>query len=416
MFFAWAVVLAVSGEPGACGALPMKASTPWAGFHEMDLPLRTTVFLNFNGGYIAHPILALENGDNSAENRSTLAPFEGVDYPAYAGGEQNAVATAQAVQSDLDPFGVRVEYLERPNPRLPYTMVMMGGEPELVETNEQFSGVAPIDCTLDNTRHIVYAFNDEGTVPEQANIVSHEFGHAWGLDHALGSDEIMSYAGVSDDKVFTDECRGYCTTDCSNGAILCTERHEEFCPEGEQNATAELLHIFGGPDLDTQAPTAAFVEPADGAMLEEGSDLSIEAQIEDEFGNFGWDLTIERDGEIWYEGADYSGIPSWLFASPESGQYTLTLTAEDHADHVATAQITVTIGEAEAGSSGGAGETTAADGMEADTGADEESDDGSLPQDDDEEGEGGCSCRQGTPGDPWLAFVILFAWPRRRAK
>lgn len=411
MLSVWALTLVVSGEPGACGAVPIKASTSWAGFHEMDLPLRTTVFLNFNGGYIAHPILALDSRDNSAEDRSTLAPLEGVDFPPYAGGEQNAVATAQAVQADLDPFGVRVVYLERPNPRLPYTMVMMGGEPELVETDAQFSGVAPIDCTLDNTRHIAYAFNDEGTTAEQANIVSHEFGHAWGLDHALGSDELMSYAGVSDDKSFTAECRGYCRTECSNGAIVCTERHEEFCPEGEQNATAELLHIFGGPDLDTEAPTVAFLEPADGAMLEEGDDLVVEAQIDDEFGNFGWDLTIERDGEVWYEGADYSGIPSWFFASPEPGQYTLILTAEDHADHVTTAELSVTIGSAEAGSSD-VGETTAADTTGSDTEAEEESDDGELPQDEEQDG---CSCRQSPTARPWL-LLFLLAWPRRRAK
>ena len=405
------LTLAVSGETPACGAVPMKASTPWAGFHESELPLRTTVFLNFNGGYIAHPILALDNRDNSAEDRSILVPLEGVDFPAYAGGEQNAVATVQAVQADLDPFGVRVMYLERPNPRLPYTMVMMGGEPDLVDTNDQFSGVAPIDCTLDNTRHIVYAFNDEGTPAEQANIVSHEFGHAWGLDHALGPDELMSYAGVSGDKGFTDECRDYCITSCSNGAILCTERHEEFCPAGQQNAVAELLHIFGGSDLDTEPPTVAFMEPVDGAMLDAGADLVIEAEIGDDFGNFGWDLTIERDGEAWYEGADYSGIPSWYFAAPQPGEYRLILTAEDHADHVTTAEITVTIGAPEAGTSDGAGETTTDDNLESESGSDEDSD-GGLPAQD--EPDDGCSCRYNSAPSPWLLVIPVLL--RRRSK
>ena len=44
-----------------------------------------------------------------------------------SGGEERAIAVAQAVQADFAEMAVRVVYLERPPKRLPYVMIMMGG-------------------------------------------------------------------------------------------------------------------------------------------------------------------------------------------------------------------------------------------------------------------------------------------------
>src|SRR5688572_18108721 len=165
----------------ACGAVPVSGNVPIAHAHDDAVPRRATVYLNFSGGYIGHPFQQLDGIDNSAEDLSWLVPLEGLDFPAYVGTEQTAIAVAQAVEVDLAPYAVRVLYLERPAARVPYTMVMMGGSPGLLDLDVPYSGVAPIDCALETMRHVVYVFNGEGEEVDQANTVTHEIAHAWGI-------------------------------------------------------------------------------------------------------------------------------------------------------------------------------------------------------------------------------------------
>ena len=385
---------------GPCATAAVEPSAGGGRVPEGEGPLRTTVYINFNGGELRNAFTQLAIEDNSAEDLSYLIPGSRLTIPPYTGGEQLASAAAQAAEADLAPFGIRVVYLERPPKRLPYTMVMFGGEAASLELELDFSGYAPIDCELATLRHVAFAFNDEATdAAVQGNTISHEAGHTLGLDHALGDDELMSYSGDDNDKEFTDECRDYCTAECLNGAIVCPDRHEEFCPAGQQHAAAELRYAFGDGAPDTQPPQAMFVSPVEGENFRVGAGIRIEAEITDDFGGYGWELRIERDGEVVYDAPDYSGLPQWFLDDARAGAYTLTLTVEDHADHITEETLTFTVGRVDDEDETGGGDTTTGDALpdessSGDLGESGETDDSGDPDgtlDDD----GGCSCRAG---------------------
>jgi hypothetical protein len=63
-----------------------------------EFPRRGTVYMNYTGGKL------INGGENSAENQSSLA-LTGSTYPVYVGGEEKAVAVAQAVAADFAGAG-----------------------------------------------------------------------------------------------------------------------------------------------------------------------------------------------------------------------------------------------------------------------------------------------------------------------
>ena len=106
-------------------------------------------------------------GENSAENQSTLAR-SGHPFPVYGGGEERAIAVAQAVQADFAEMAVRVVYLERPPKRLPYVMIMMGGTYKDTSSGPA-GGVAPgADCEDNGLRNVCFAFVRNDSISTQA--------------------------------------------------------------------------------------------------------------------------------------------------------------------------------------------------------------------------------------------------------
>lgn len=392
-----------------------EPSPAWEDIEGNQYPRKHTVFLNFQGS----PLLA-GGPDNSAEDRSTLARWE--PYPAYTGGNNNALAIIQSVEEDLGPFGLRVKYLERPNKTVPYTMAMIGGSWTDINLDSPAGGVAPgADCEARGQRHVVYAFG-----LTSSSTVNQELAHAWGLDHIFGSDMIMSYQGTGN-KDFGTSCRTLCEEACQGpNSIGCNAIHQKYCPVGEQHDTVELNFVFGSNEPDTEPPVVDIVEPADGNTYPIGSSVPIVGDVADNYGGVGWKLYVWHNENIVIDEVDYERNLSWILSNAPEGTYRIRVEAEDHADHIVGKEVTITVtddapattgdpdteGDTDAMTDGGetAGPTSGDPTID---GTDSDSDTG-IDVD-----EGGCNCSvEHDPTSPLAAGLALFALlglRRRRA-
>ena len=427
-------------------------------------PRKHTMYLNFVGAMLV-------NGkDNSALNKSVLAG-NGF-YPAYTGGEQRAIAIAQAIQQDFSQFGVRVLYAERPDPILPYTMQMVGGSWRDTNLDSPAGGVAPGgDCGGLSQRHTVYTFagGSAGT-NSVSGTASQEAAHAWGLDHTLNCGSPMAYCG-SGDKAFSPNCDTLCEAQCQGpGSIFCPRQHEEFCAGGgAQNDVAEQSKFFGDNTPDVTPPVVDIMSPVDGQMLNAGDSIALKALVDDDYGGWGWRIIVEQDGQVAFDEIDFEqeyvdaeGLVSLNFNNLPVGVYTITIEALDHADQRTIESVTVGVGEAvppDPTTSGTTTDSSTSDGSTTDassttgTTASDASASGSgtsstgsgsvtgdttdasttvasgtsggnetdgLPLDATGEDDG-CACRadRGAPADGWLGLLSLAALPlltrRRRA-
>lgn len=411
-----------------------------------EYPRKHTLYMNFIGADLK------VGADNSALSKSTLA--KAGPYPVFTGGEQVAVAAAQQMAADVAAFGIEVVYAERPDPLVPYTMAMIGGSWTDTNLEDSAGGVAPgTDCGALGQRHVVYVFASGGWGSTQiANVTAQEAGHAWGLDHSLNCGSVMSYCGGGN-KSFSNACDGLCEDACQ-GPAGCRLFHEQFCGVGsdEQNEGAELMYLFGSDAPDLEAPSVEIVTPVDGEVLHEGDGIKLRAIVDDDFGGYAWKFHFEHDGEVIYDEIDFDREVDDQYRAAvnlvnlELGEYTLSVQARDHYDHVTTQTVTVHV-EPEAADDGASGPGTS-DGGAADGGTGDASDgtggfggdDDVGPSDDDDAadadsdgggsgtgggpdlGEGdaggneGCGCRQRRAGPIGaLALLALLAMRRRGA-
>ncbi|MEM9462262.1 MAG: MYXO-CTERM sorting domain-containing protein [Myxococcota bacterium] len=398
-------------------------------------PRKHTLYMNFVGGLL--------NGtgggrDNSAESISVLAIDQ--DYPMYAGGNQKAIAIAEATQADLANYGVRVVYLERPPQILPYTMAMIGGTWQDTNIDGPAGGVAPsADCGALNQRHVVYVFASGGQPATlAANTASQEAGHAWGLDHTLNCDSVMSYCGGIGDQSFSTTCDLLCEEQCQGpNTIGCRLAHEAICGEGSdrQNEGAELTYLFGGNEPDVQPPIVEIQEPEDGLEVPAGSDVPVRAFIEDDYGGMGWSTTIDKDGEVLLDEIDYfkdnigeDFRVAYNLSKLPAGVYTITVRAMDHAEQETVDTVTLYVGVEGGLDESGSGQGTGNDSTGSPPGGTagvltEGSDDDDGPGEsgqvgqDDEGSEQGCGCASDPRGGsaPWWMALGVAAFVRRRS-
>jgi hypothetical protein len=313
-----------------------EPSAAWEDIEGNQYPRKGTVFLNFNGGQLKI------GDDNSAESKSTLARHNH-NYPVFNGSEATALTLIQAVQEDMAKIGVRVVYLARPHKTVPYTMAMVGGSWTDTNISDPAGGVAPgTDCEDRDQRNVVYAFDG------QSATVSQEIAHAWGLDHTIGSDRIMSYQGGFN-KFFGDNCQPLCEEGCQGpGSIGCRLIHEVYCgvDSEAQNDLAELNKIFGDTTPDMEPPVVEIVEPKEDVVkVAVGSTVSVGGRVSDNYGGVGWKLTVVKDGMVAFDQVDYDRKLGWDFTNLPAGTYEVVLEAEDHADHVVTDKMTIIVGD-----------------------------------------------------------------------
>lgn len=301
-------------------------------------PKRHTVFLNFFGG-------EMSGGTNASLMQSPCIQGGGkIQYPQFLRTEQEALAIIQVFTDAMAPFGVRIAYEEAPPKHLPYSMVMMGGKPQVIGLPNGVLGVAcNLDCGDTWLRDTTFAFTEvAGDIQVLGTTALQEAAHAWGLDHIDGSDNIMYPYATNGKKVWADTCVPY---NDATGPIGCEYIHDEFCGEngGAQNDVAELMAFFGANTLDTVPPTVTLLSPEDGAIIEPGSDVLIEAEVTDDHEGFGWRMMIP---EADIEAPAYLKEKQWSI-SPPVGTYTIRVEALDHDGNIGFAEAVIHVGSPE---------------------------------------------------------------------
>ncbi|MBC8072221.1 MAG: hypothetical protein IAG13_28125 [Deltaproteobacteria bacterium] len=378
-----------------------------------DPPHYATIFLNFFGG-------ELSSGTNAAEMEAgCVGAGPPIQYPAYAGTEALALTMIQVFQNAMEPYAVRIAYEDPPPAHLPYSMVMMGGDPVDLGMD---SGILGVSCSSDCGdvwwRDSTFAFTEaSSSALTLGNTALQEAAHAFGLDHIDGSEHIMYPFGTSGAKIWATECTPY---NDATGGISCTYIHDEFCGEdsGMQNDDAELLAYFGPNAPDVDAPVVVINEPADGLEVASGTMISVKADVTDDHEGAGWRLRVvpEQGDELIQNAYDFA--TSWSFAVPD-GTYEIYVEAIDHDLNEGSDMVTVYVGSGapvdtsgDDGGSDGAGSTGVDDGS-----GDDEGDDGStgVDQDDDDTTQG-CACGITAPRVSTLALLVLVPLSRRRRR
>lgn len=392
-----------------------------------ETPRFATIYMNYLGGVLN------SGGENSAENISGIAR-SGHTYPVYGGGEARAIAAAQAVSADFEPWAVRVVYEVRPPKVLPYTMVMMGGHYSDT-TSGPAGGVAPLDCEDFGQRNVCYVFQNTSPAVIQANIASQEIGHTLGLGHTNASDSVMAtgYAPTqSGDLGFNDSCAETIAVQGQGAHCVGVNRCHCGVPDAQHDRNT-LFATFAAAGVDMVEPTIAITSPEDGTTFEPGTDVFIEVDPWDDVGGYGWQLTLsdEATGEVLGEAVDYDRALEFKLTGLPEGSYRATVLIQDHADHTATDEILFSVGDVAAGTSGGSGsggsdesggDETGTSGSASGTGND--ADTASSGADTDGDGVGqdvasdgdGCGCTSGGPTEApaFLLFSLPLFFLRRR--
>lgn len=382
-----------------------------------ETPRFHTVYLNFTGATL------MTGGENSAENISNIAR-SGHPFPVYGGGEERAIAAAQAVANDFEDWAVRVVYLERPPKVLPYTMVMIGGSYSDTTAGPS-GGVAPLDCEDFGQRNVCYAFQNNSPATTQANVISQEIGHTLGLGHTTAADSVMAFGYDTTnpgDLGFHDGCVP--TIQVAGQSAACVGVNKCHCGIGEeQDDKSTFFATFSPVGVDLVEPTISLLAPADGAVFPEGDTVRVEIEPWDDVGGYGWKILLENSaGELLVDQVDYLRAMVFDFTGLPPDVYTLTAHIQDHADHIVTDVVTFTVEGPEAlddsGGSEGSGSSTGADaGGSSDAGSGEagSGDDAGLDANANDEG---CACTTGEPsrnGESWLVGLVgLLGLLRRR--
>lgn len=387
-----------------------------------EFPRRGTIFMNYTGGKL------VSGGENSAENKSSLAKT-GSTYPVYLGGEEKAVAVAQAVAADFAELAVRVVYLKRPPKLLPYVMIMMGGR-YTDTTSGPAGGVAPgADCEDAGLRNVCYAFVKGSAITDQSNIASQEIGHTMGLGHTFGKDRVMAYGYDTNSNIdmgFGDVCSTVLIAEGQAG--YCAGVNKCHCGSDgkQQHDLNSLKAIYTAPGPDMVPPTISITSPEDGAVFPVGETIKVDVEPMDNFGGYGWELVVRQGDEVLAEVVDYELAQQFLVGGLPPGTYTFTARVQDHDDQVGEDLITVTVqgeggqtesdsdtpttSEGEGGSSGDPSDPSNPSDGSSGSGGSDSADTTSENADD------GCSCSEAPHGSTLapLALLGLLGLRRRR--
>lgn len=374
-------------------------AAPWD-----EPPHYATIYLNFFGG-------TLGSGTNAAEMQAGCVGPVDIDYPAFAGTNSSAMSMVQVFQSAMEPYAVRIAYESPPPAHLPYSMVMMGGDPTDIGMDPGILGVScSSDCGDVWWRDTTFAFTEaSSSALTLGNTALQEAAHAFGLDHIDGSEHIMYPFASGGQKIWSSACTPY---NDATGGISCTYVHDAFCGDdsGMQNDDAELLAFFGPNAPDVTAPEVTITEPADGSELPAGADVAVAAEVTDDHEGAGWRLVVTPEGADPLISNAYQFETSWQLADLPQGTYVIRVEAIDHDRNEGADEVTIYVGTdapADSTASGG-GSASSSGGSSGESGDDPTGDDGTgggTPQTGDDEG--GCACTVRTTARDVAPLALL---------
>ncbi len=334
------------------GAFPQQLPAPGA----LDGPDHTMalgdkiLFVNFDGADM--------NACNSGPQNNCSNLFFGTVLP-YSGDAAKRASVIQIVRTRLNDFGITVTDT-RPGSG-DYDMEMVG---DWAGVGDQgFAGVAPgpVDCFDNRGGQVSFTLEASGSSDGMSEIILQEVAHTWGLEHVDDQGDLLYPTTQGQNKIFKDECLTIVRLN-DNGSTspvnaTCNQMHSQFCSNNVQNSYQEMLALFGPGIPDTTAPTVQILEPTEGSTVE--GDVNLKVSFEDNQSPIIINATITIDSDSLDEPVESDGAyagPSELdfpISGLPSGEYTVTIDAEDEDDNPTSDSVTFTIIGAPPAGSGG---------------------------------------------------------------
>lgn len=266
--------------------------------------------------------------DDSRTDTSSIAGNGQVVLGGFKQGDEVWADTVACVKATFAPFNITITDQD-PGTTTPHFENMVGGKASDLGRSDlqNAGGVAPFDCS-EIPNAIVYTFDVYG--PDAESLCwtsSQEIAHAFGLDHSFVQKDPMTYLPGDLPKRFQDteaECGEFQFRTCQ-------------CGGAKQNSYRKIVALFG-PGAPTP-PTIALKRPTDGAKVQPGFNISVDAQD---------DVRVERvevriDGTLAGMAMLYNGL-YWELDAPKDlpqGQHTIEIKAIDVQGVAGTSTLTV---------------------------------------------------------------------------
>ncbi len=277
--------VAPQGQPGGCVVVRVGSQSSSSGSEQGFAAAPTAgprvIFLNKDGGtyYPGNGI------DNSSANRSSIVS-QTVTMPPYSRSASDWQKLLDLTRQTYAPFNVVVT--DQDPGAAPHVEVVVSGHPSMIGQPSSAAGISPLtgDCSVIE-RAVVFAFDQLLQGPDdQARVVTHEAGHAFGLDHELYCPDLMSYLfDCAWPKHFIDQtvsCGEYSARACNCGGSQDSVQHL-YSALGKNQGTSAI--DAGSADMDaggtTTVSTLAVVlgAPADGANAPGNAPLLLSATV-----------------------------------------------------------------------------------------------------------------------------------------
>jgi hypothetical protein len=281
--------------------------------------------------------------DDSANNQSSLggaSPYPAFAWPSISTGIETRAQVisrvARAVHQLFLRYNVLVTLTRPATP--PYTTVLIGGSARDLGLQENYGGVAFMDCGNKQDANLVFAFpgNLRGNELGLVVTIAQEAAHAFGLEHTVDRRDVMYPLLSPEQAVFLDEQ----TTIL--GASLCGNT-----TQNSHRLLAATVGLWQGDDkpfddgsrTDHVAPTLVVDEPLPGALV--AQPFVIRLRVADDVGIDHLVLVTGNEGDRAVLRRPPYGFSVGRFAP---GPLEFTLTAYDRSGNTTTvtSQVTVT--------------------------------------------------------------------------
>jgi MYXO-CTERM domain-containing protein len=307
------------------------------------------IFLNrFGGTYRPGP-------DDSRANTS-IVPTATSTIPAFDLGDAAWDDVVACVTDQFARFNVTIVD-DEPAANERYVEHVVGGLPNDVGLPSGVGGVAPIDnfnCrVLDTAINFTFAEVYGGNTQAICETAAQEIAHSFSLDHELFCPDPMTYLGGCGDKSFRDssqQCGEFQPRACN-------------CNRASQNSVQILFDKLGavgddgGDPTPTEQvpPTVSINAPANGAVLQQDSTITISATATDNVAIASTQLVWDFTGNVFDCPTNFGGgavtctrtgnVSTWNLLVSQ-GSRTFSVRATDTSGNVSeTAKRTVGLGD-----------------------------------------------------------------------
>lgn len=240
-------------------------------------------YLNVSDGTTAIFGAAADDATQNLSAIATVAPFPAFMWPQRQGNPPVSPAQAQAyLMFELHKAFLPYNLIWTDTRPLEgaYTMVLVGGTPELLGFDPRVAGVAVMDCNDAQPSSVVFAFPNAlpGNLHGLFVTAAQETAHAFGLEHTDDPEDIMNGLLMPSQWTF------------SNQTNLITR--PRVCGPLAQNSHQKLLSVLGawpagipkplgnGTIPDTTPPSIVIISPVAGQVA--APSVQVAATVSDE--------------------------------------------------------------------------------------------------------------------------------------